>query len=266
MTRVYFQIMSDQHLETHPSYASYTFPQTAPNLALLGDIGHVADPQLFTFLEDQLSRYSIVFYLLGNHEPYHMSFQLARKKMREFQAKVDKRKIMPGKFVFLDQTRFDINDEVTILGCTLFSHVPLHQEFAVESRMVDFRDILRWDVDEHNAAHESDLNWLNDQVGRMAVEEPHRQIVIFSHHSPSTDPRSMDPSHEGSEVSSAFVTDLSGEECWRASNVVLWAFGHTHYNHEFQDEGGKVIMTNQKGYFMYPKKTFNAGRVFTVGE
>jgi len=266
MTRIYLQIMSDLHLETHPSYTSYTFPQTTPNLALLGDIGHVADSQLFTFLEDQLSRYSIVFYLLGNHDPYHMSFQLARKKMREFQAKVDRRKIMLGKFVFLDQTRFDISDEVTILGCTLFSHVPLHQEFAVESRMVDFRDILRWDVDKHNAAHESDLNWLNDQVGRMAVDEPHRRIVIFSHHSPSTDPRSRDPRHEGSEVSSGFVTDLRGEECWRRSNVVAWAFGHTHYNCEFQDEGGKSIMTNQKGYYMYPQKTFDAGRVFTVGE
>ncbi|OJJ87811.1 uncharacterized protein ASPGLDRAFT_1505476 [Aspergillus glaucus CBS 516.65] len=210
MTRVYFQII--------------------PNLALLGDIGHVADPQLFTFLEDQLSHYSIVFYLLGNHDPYHMSFQLARKKMREFQAKVDKRKIMLRKFAFLDQTRFYISDGITILGCTLFSHVPPHQEFAVEIRLVDFRGILRWDVDEHNAAHESDLNWLNDQVGRMAVDEPHRRI------------------------------------CWRAFNVVAWAFGHMHHNCEFRDEGGKTIMTNQKGYYMYPKKTFVAGRVFTVGE
>lgn len=99
--------------------------------------------------------------------------------MRGFQAKVDKRKIMLRKFAFLDQTRFYISDRITILGCTLFSHVPLHQEFAVESRLVDFRDILRWDVDEHNAAHESDLNWLNDQVGRMVVDEPHRRIVVF---------------------------------------------------------------------------------------
>lgn len=97
--------------------------------------------------------------------------------------------------------------------------------------------------------------------------------MIFSHHSPSTDPRSRDPRHEGSEVSSGFATDLSGfatdlsgEECWKASNVVAWAFGHTHYNCGFKDEGGKTIMANQKGYYMYPKKTFNAGRVFTVGE
>lgn len=100
----------------------------------------------------------------------------------------------------------------------------------------------------------------------MAVDEPHRRIVILSYHSPSTDPSSRDPRHEGSEVSSGFATDLSDKECWRASNVVAWAFGHTHYNCEFRDKGGKIIMTNQKEYYVYPNKTFNAGRVFTVGE
>lgn len=186
--------------------------------------------------------------------------------MREFQAKMDKRKTMLGKYVFLDQTRFDITDDVTVLGCTLFSRVAPHQEFAVESRMVDFRDILRWDVDEHNAAHESDLNWLNAQVSQMAKDEPDRRIVILTHHSPSTDPRSRNPRHEGSEVSSGFATNLSNEECWTASNVAAWAFGHTHYKCEFKDESGKVIISNPKGYYMYPNKTFNAGRVFTVGE
>ncbi|KAJ5104331.1 hypothetical protein NUU61_001678 [Penicillium alfredii] len=45
------QIMSDLHLETH-SYG-FNFAQTAPYLVLLGDIGHAANDQLFSFLETQ---------------------------------------------------------------------------------------------------------------------------------------------------------------------------------------------------------------------
>lgn len=144
--------MSDLNLETYPSYSSFTLPQTAPYLALLGDIGHVANNQLFSFLESQLNRYSTVFFLLGNHDPYHLSFRVANAKICDFQNKMKKMSLL-GEFIFLDQTRYDITSDITILGCTLFSHISPKQEFAIESRTVDFKDILKWTVDDHNAAH-----------------------------------------------------------------------------------------------------------------
>ena len=262
---VSFQILSDLHLETHPSYGSFRFAQTASHLALLGDIGHVANDELFSFLEDQLGRYSAVFFLLGNHDPYHLSFKVAKAKMRSFETSTNKRSSLMGKFIFLDQTRYDLTNDLTILGCTLFSRVSPRQEFAVESRMVDFRDILRWNVDEHNAAHESDLQWLNAQVSSIAKDEPQRQIAIFTHHSPSVDARCTDPKHTGSEVSTAFSTDLSREECWTNPSVVAWAFGHTHFNCAFTDMDGRAVISNQKGYRLIPAKDFNAERVFTIG-
>jgi hypothetical protein len=188
MGPVSLQILPDLHLETHSSYGSFKFAQTAPYLALLGDIGHVANNELFSFLEDQLGRYSVVFFLLGNHDPYHLSFKIAKAKIRSFQALMDKRSFL-GKFVFLDQTRYDVTKDLTILGCTLFSRISLRQEFAVESRMVDFKDILRWTVDDHNAAHELDLKWLNAQVSTITKDKPQRRIAIFTHHSPSIDSR-----------------------------------------------------------------------------
>jgi hypothetical protein len=145
------QIMSDLHLETHPTY-DYSFPTTAPHLALLGDIGHVANDQLIQFLVRQLLRYKVVFFLLGNHEPYHTSWDFARERMAKFvrnAARLRENDFSVGKFVFLDQTRYDLNDEITVLGCTLFSNVRPEQAAAVQSRLVDFRDILRWDVGDH---------------------------------------------------------------------------------------------------------------------
>lgn len=131
---------------------------------------------------------------------------------------------------------------------------------------MDFRDILRWEVDDHNSAHESDLAWLNAQVSKIVKQEPRRRIVILTHHSPSVDPRSTDPKHKHSEVTSAFATDLSREECWMAPAVKTWAFGHTHYSCEFRDEHGKAVLSNPKGYFLIPEKSFNAEHVFTIGE
>ncbi|KAJ5712817.1 hypothetical protein N7493_009285 [Penicillium malachiteum] len=264
MGSVSFQILSDLHLETHPSYNSFTFPQTAANLALLGDIGHVANNQLFTFLEAQLLRYSTVFFLLGNHEPYHMSFKLAKTKMRQFQSKMDRRSLL-GKFIFLDQTRYDITEKLSILGCTLFSRISPQQEFAVERRMVDFRDILRWTVDDHNAAHESDVSWLNAEVMKIETEEPHRQIVVFTHHSPCKD-RCQHLRHKDSEVWTGFATNLSDQVCWQGRNVTAWASGHTHFNYSFLDETGKMVLSNQKGYRLFPSEEFNAGRVSTFGD
>lgn len=151
--------MSDLHLETHPSY-EYDFPKTAPHLALLGDIGHVATEHLIQFLVRQLLRYRTVFFLLGNHEPYHISWEYARERMHRFvrnTARLREKDTSIGEFVFLDKTRYDLTDQFTVLGCTLFSNVPTEQATAVQSRMFDFRDILNWDVGDHVDAHLEDL-------------------------------------------------------------------------------------------------------------
>ena len=268
METMKFQIMSDLHLETHPSY-EYDFIQTCPRLALLGDIGHVANDALFTFLERQLRRYKIVFYLLGNHEPYHLSMSFTKKRVRDFSSKMERLKDkVPslGKFVYLDQTRYDLNEQITVLGCTLYSRILPEQATAVASRLVDFGDILDWDVGEHVDAHLSDLAWLNGQISEIAHTESNRKIIVFTHYCPCTDKRVNNPRYRPSEVSSGFTTNLEDEECWKNPIVSLWAFGHTHFNCDFQHETGKRVLANQKGYLMFPQDTFRPMRIFEVGD
>jgi hypothetical protein len=67
MAPVQFQILSDLHLETHPSYNHFKLEQSAPYLALLGEIGHAGDDRFLAFLERQVKRYWAVFFLFGNH-------------------------------------------------------------------------------------------------------------------------------------------------------------------------------------------------------
>ena len=84
------QVLSDIHLEftwrySEPGsgvlkqaqgYHVYEFPVCAPNLALLGDIGLVADGEngFFAWLRHQLERFERVFFLLGNHEFYKLTY------------------------------------------------------------------------------------------------------------------------------------------------------------------------------------------------
>ncbi|KAL9101470.1 MAG: hypothetical protein Q9163_003265 [Psora crenata] len=269
----FIQIVSDLHLETHPSYKDFEIPATAQYLALLGDIGHICDEAFLEWLEDLLGRYETVFFLLGNHEPYHMRFSSAKSRMKKFAVKMDRLRVNScvGRFVLLDQTRYDIpgvsGGSVTILGCTLFSRVAHDQVKEVADRFVDFKDIINWDVGDHNDSHQADVEWLNKEVEKISVESPQRKIIIFTHYSPSIDQRTKNPRYLKSTVDSGFMTDLSGQICWRSPNVKLWAFGHTHYNVDFTDENtGKRVLANQKGYYakLPPSKNDRDGTPFRV--
>ena len=274
---VLLQIISDLHLETHPSYEDFDFPVTARHLALLGDNGHICDEAFFKWLESLLARYETVFFLLGNHEPYHMRLSSAKARVRSFASEMESLRVTSsiGQFVFLDQTRYDFhgvaNGGVTILGCTLFSRVVPEQAKEVADRFVDFKDIIDWEVEDHNDLHQADVQWLNNEVEKISKEDPDKIIIVFTHYSPSIDNRTKNPRYEKSSVYSGFMTDLSGQTCWKRPTVKLWAFGHTHYNLDFKDEEtGKRVVANQKGYYIKltsSKKgangiSFDAGKTF----
>lgn len=267
MASTSFQILSDLHLETHGSY-DFPIKHTAANLALLGDIGQVAHDGLFVFLERQLKRYWNVVFILGNHEPYGTSWVLAKARVRAFEAKMHalRESSTIGNFIFLDQGRWDVNETLTVLGCTLFSNISSQQGVEVEKRLSDFRRIRDWAVEDHDSAHRSDLKWLNDQVKAISETEPQRKIAVFSHYSSTLDKQAVDLRHEDSPVSSAFATDLSQEQCWTNPAAVFWAFGHTHFNCDFTDKHGKRIVANQKGYASALEADCNTGRVYSIGQ
>ena len=265
------QILSDLHLETPSAYDVFDIPPVAPYLALLGDIGNTKDDGFFAFIEAQLAKFQIVFLLLGNHEPYHSSWETARNRVKDFSESLALKQYQDrnqlGDFIFLDQTRYDLNSEVTILGCILYSKVTAAQEERVSFGLNDFYHIEDWTVAQHCVAHESDLRWLNDHVSVISKTEPQRKIVIFTHHCPvAADIRSIDPARpESSPLSSGFSTDLSGELCWMNPQVKVWAFGHTHYNCDFVDEKtGKRVIANQRGYYFAQANSFDVQLAVSV--
>jgi hypothetical protein len=130
-----------------------------------------------------------------------------------------------------------------------FRHLPSEEEY-VSFGLNDFYHIEDWTTKTHNAAHASDLKWLNSIAETITAREPRRKIIILKHHSPTLDLRSRDPAHTGSKLLSGFALDLSGEECWKSENAKVWAFGHTHWNCDLSMiKGMGRGYSDQRGYY-----------------
>lgn len=272
--------MSDLHLETPkflPMYTEFQIEPRAKYLALLGDIGIAADDSLFDFLTRQLRQFEVVFYVIGNHEPYSSSYGHAVERLEAFEQSVASMRALGqqddesppslGQFVFLNRRRFDLSSRVTILGCTLFSHISDEQRSTVSLFVSDFANIADWSVEKHNASHRANLAWLNAEVEAIARDEPYRTAVVLTHYSPTAAPEANDPEHveDSRGVQSAFVTDLREELCWMSPVVKVWAFGHTHYNCEFVDgTTGKLVVANQRGYGREDNFNFDGDKTIDI--
>ncbi|KAI0505775.1 Ser/Thr protein phosphatase superfamily [Xylaria bambusicola] len=272
---VAIQILSDLHLEGSETYNTFDIPAKAPYLALLGDIGYASKhgSEYCDFLRRQLAKFRVVFLVLGNHEPWYSNWDKTRQLMRAFEQTIRSQRETAGakqcgEFVLLDRTRYDIpasesegEPGLTILGCTLFSRVPPESMRDVSRSLGDFGIIRNWFIEDHSAQFEEELAWLNSQVDALSKED--KKIVIFTHYSPTTDDRAVDPRHRNSSVQSGFVTDLREEGCWMSPNVKMWAFGHTHFNCDFVD-GHKRVLAHQRGYSLGQADAFEVGKVFDI--
>ncbi|KAI1399067.1 hypothetical protein F4819DRAFT_488969 [Hypoxylon fuscum] len=269
MAPVAFQIISDLHLETESSY-NYPIKQSAPYLALLGDVGRVMNDDFFKFLERQLKKYWTVFFVLGSNEPVGTSWEIAKRKVRNFADRIERLRMTStiGKFVFLDQARHDVNDSVTVLGCTLFSNVA-SDTFIVKTfdkMPINSSLVQHWTLRDHAEAHRSDLLWLNAQVDKISKAEPQREIIVFTHHSPTLDEKSFSQNWDREHVRLKFFNNLAKEECWTNPSVICWGFGQNHLCCDFTNALGKRIVSNQKGDDLLPCSGFESKKTFILGK
>ncbi|KAG6893421.1 hypothetical protein C0992_010046 [Termitomyces sp. T32_za158] len=166
-----------------------------------------------------------------------------------------------GTFVYLNRTRHDISPDLTILGCTLWSALNPDDLDILSWSLTDFRRINSFNPDAYVDLHKTDLAWLNSTIASIARDEPERHIVVFTHHAPTKD-GTGDPKFNDGPTNSAFVTELTGEECWESRKIKLWAFGHTHWCCDFDRKGIRVY-ANQRGYGE-GRETYDAGKIIEL--
>jgi hypothetical protein len=115
-----------------------------------------------------------------------------------------------GRLVVLHRKRYNLPGScVTILGCTLWSKVPHESRDIVLSKIKDFQKIEGWTVEDHNAAHESDLAWLLDEIhsaqpqNKTAEKQRQEVILVVTHHAPSIG-KTSSPQHVQSPLEVCF--------------------------------------------------------------
>ncbi|KAL4252712.1 Metallo-dependent phosphatase-like protein [Abortiporus biennis] len=247
------QILSDLHLEIErpnaprgKEFYHYEIPVQAETLALLGDIGSTIHDQLFDWLKIQLNKFKLVLFLSGNHEHYGSSIVDSETRLKSFEKAVTTDPSISGKFVLLNRTRYDISPSLTVLACTLWSSLNPSDLDILSWCLTDFNRVKGLDPAAFTALHQQDLAWLNGAVAEIALNEPHRRIIILTHHAPTLT-GTGDPKFVGQPTSSAFATELTNQPCWKPEIVAIWAFGHTHWCCD-QEVRGIRVYSNQRGY------------------
>jgi predicted phosphodiesterase len=241
-----FQIISDLHLEVGQQYSTFSIPPSAPYLVLAGDIGCLIDygPSL-SFLAKHITAFKKIFLVLGNHEFYNLSYTAGLELAR----KLEQEPVLKGKLVLFHRRRFDFEDEdVTVLGCTLWSRIEEGAKEVVKMRVRDFQKIEGWCVDEHNKAFEAESEWLAGQIAEVRGGKE-RNVLVGTHHAPCLEGTAR-PEQVENAWSSAFATDLLAEddrEQW--DSVKFWVFGHTHLSTSFERADVRVV-SNQGGYVL----------------
>ncbi|RDB21730.1 hypothetical protein Hypma_010882 [Hypsizygus marmoreus] len=169
------QLLSDLHLEVErdsDELYRYDFPASAPNLALLGDIGWTRDVRLFEWLEIQLSRFRRVFFIAGNHEPYGSTLEESTSALEAFANRVSiahANNSAKGEFILLNRTRYDISPSLTILGCTLWSALNPEDLEILSWSLTDFKRVYSFTPDAYKSVHEADLAWLTASIAKRRV-------------------------------------------------------------------------------------------------
>ena len=249
LSTVKFQIISDLHLEIGHYYTPPRIPVEAPYLILAGDIGQLIDffesKHYILFLTTQCENFQHVYLVLGNHEFYGVT----RKAGIELASRLEAQPTLQSKLTVLYRKRVDISDEVTLLGCTLNTHIPSEVHNTVQAKVADFRKIEGWTIQQHNQEHVLDVEWLRSEVTSIQANEPTRRVLITTHHAPSLK-GTMSPllGNKPWHLSFAAAILESDSHSWvRASCLHYWVFGHTHWNSEIRI-GKLVLCSNQKGY------------------
>lgn len=227
-----FHLLSDLHLEISPF--TLNKPDDADILILAGDIGNPTSNDYRDLIEKTSKLYKYVFIIKGNHECYGYDLQKTGEKISHV---VDKF----NNVFYLQKKIIDIEENIRILGVTLWSDIMDYQRSDIGCFIADFRLIKGWNIENNNHEHFKDVKFIKNEISR--AKEDNKKLIIITHHAPSYRGTSR-PEHNGSSLSSAFCTDL---EYLFNDPIKTWVFGHTHHSCKLLINN-IPLLSNQRGY------------------
>ena len=245
-----FQVLSDVHLEFSrfgPEF-QFDFDELVSNrsnaryLLMAGDIGY-PDMQIYKQFINYCSEiFEKVFIVSGNHEYYDNSDK--KYNMQEIDDMIHEVIEDMDNVYYLNMTKYEIDDDIIILGCTLWTHVNEINKAAVQKRMGDYRHIHIDDrlitVDDTNRMFSEQFAWLQNEV----KENKDKKIIIKTHHLPS-EQLILEKYHNFGPLNQAFYTELE-QFIEENPQIKYWICGHSHVT-QFAKIGDTEIIMNARG-------------------
>jgi len=231
---------------------SKRFYKTSNYIALLGDICTIQFKdrlkEFFTYIKSL--GYRGVFYLPGNHEFY------SKKSVLEIDLELSEL-CTQNNVIYLNKRTFDVNENLRIAGCTLWSHVLDNQRSVPEMKgSSDFKMIhvnnSTITFDEYNSLHEDHINFLNEEIIRAKEEQ--KQLIVFTHHKPTLERGKLPHGATTMFQSNENTSSIFESNCDHLfiDPVIAWFYGHTHATEEHGSliVNNITVFSNQVGYFV----------------
>jgi predicted MPP superfamily phosphohydrolase len=240
------QFISDLHLDllsktSYQEIVSNILSSKGNNnyIALLGDIGTPVGKKnnFYSLLLERLSQeYKEVFLISGNHEYYCPS-----KSIREIDDIITQLCDQWSNVHYLNNKTYYIPDnDVTIIGTTLWSYIPPSYEKEVTNAINDYKSIKDFTPEVCNNLYKNNTDFIIDELNKLS---PSTRAIILTHHAPLKKGVSF-PFYELHNTNCAFSSDLS---CLIKPPIIAWCFGHTHWQTEIRYNGVRVC-SNPVGY------------------
>jgi hypothetical protein len=234
--------ISDIHLEfwargVVPRIKPYTKANTQLNgIALLGDIGNPFHSNYAHFLRNCSDKFEKVYLLAGNHEYFHdyRKFANLRPYVTDQISEVvhsTNHETGNKNIVFLDNDRYQVNDEHIILGTTLWSN---HEIYSSGD---DTHFLVRRFNEFINEQYFNCVGWLEDELNKIQEENivrrgnniPEYKVTILSHYLPSSQlvaQKYLDrDKKKGEATQDRYFSNL---EYLMEDPVINWYCGHSH--------------------------------------
>lgn len=266
-----FRLISDVHNEFFNESNQYELPvipgESEMILIIAGDFTMLKKArQASGVITDYASRFKHVLYVPGNHEYYGGRID-DRKNHEQFlemnPLKLDNVHFMRRKSIAIEGIRF--------IGATLWTDMnnrcPI-TEWDLQMKMNDFKAITYFDQLRNNYGKYKVRNWLNEHTKdflfiRQELEEAQEeQIVVISHHAPST--LSKDDRYLEDRYGVYGYCNNLEDFILSHPKIKYWCHGHVHQKQDYFI-GGTNVVCNPHGYIINGEETgFYDKEVYTI--
>ena len=248
---VTFQIMSDLHIENYTedlSVDEFVTP-SAEVLILAGDIGRVHKyHQLEKFLKALSGKFTVILYVLGNHEFYKVE-GVSPKTMEDILLDLETIRAGISNLYILNRSSVVI-DDVCVVGCTLWSRTTV----SVPHYIVRIREM---NTVKYNMMFEKDLEYIENMI--PYCERKGYRMLVVTHHCPTY---TVCSERKNDRFKSLYCNDL--DYLLESGKIHTWICGHVHQNFDLTYASGTRLVCNQMGKPKDLVSTFSLRKLIDV--